>query len=52
MVDNVSFTRRYDKNPLNFKHFDINSIGIFVNGESLPAQPIKCNFNQDHFLDA
>ena len=51
MVDNVSFTGRYDKNPFNFKHFDANSIGVFVNGESLPAQPIKCNFNQDHFLD-
>ena len=51
MVDNVSFTGQYDKNPYNFKHYNISSIAIYVNGESLPASPIKCNFNNNYYLN-
>ena len=49
MVDNVSFTGQYDKNPYNFKHCNISSIAIYVNGES--AYPIKCNFNKNYYLN-
>ena len=51
MVENVSFTGQYDKNPYNFKHFNLSSIGIYVNGESLPAHPIKCNFDNNFYLN-
>ena len=41
MVDNASFTGRYEKNPYNFKHFNTSSIAVYVNsGESLPARPV------------
>ena len=39
MVENVSFTGQYDKNPYNFKHFNLSSIGIYVNGESFTCSP-------------
>ena len=51
MVENVSFTGQYDKNPYNFKHFNLSSIGIYVNGASLPAHPIKCNFDNNFYLN-
>ena len=51
MVDNASFTGRYEKNPYNFKHFNISSIAVYVNGESLPARPIKCDFDNNFYLN-
>ena len=51
MVDNDSFTGNYKKNPFNFKHYNINKIGCFANGESLPTQPLKLDFENDHYLD-
>ena len=51
MVDNDSFTGVYKKNPFNFKHYNLSKIACFVNGESLPGQPLKLNFDRDHFLE-
>ena len=51
MVDNDLFTGTYKKNPFNFKHQNLSKIACLVNGESLPGQPLKMNFNRDHFLD-
>lgn len=51
MVDNNSFTGTYKKNPFNFKHYNVNKAGCFVNGESLPGRPLKLNFKQDHYLE-
>ena len=47
MVDNASFTCRYEKNPYNFKHFNTSSIAVYVNGESLAAHAIKCDFDNN-----
>ena len=52
MVDNVSFTGQYNKKSvLYFKHYNISSITIYVNGESLAAYPIKCNFDINYYLN-
>ncbi|XP_067650820.1 uncharacterized protein F54H12.2-like [Haliotis asinina] len=31
----------YEQNPFNFRFFDIATLGLYVNGESLPAQQLK-----------
>ncbi|XP_066916396.1 uncharacterized protein F54H12.2-like [Clytia hemisphaerica] len=51
MVENNAFNGSYKKNPYNFQHFNVSSIGVYVNGESLPANPMKLNFDQSDFLD-
>ncbi|XP_057299246.1 uncharacterized protein F54H12.2-like [Hydractinia symbiolongicarpus] len=49
-ADNDAHTGSYVKNPFNFKHFNVTSIGVYVNGESLPANPMKLNFPGGHYL--
>ncbi|XP_041364399.1 uncharacterized protein F54H12.2-like [Gigantopelta aegis] len=36
----------YTKNPFNFAMYDLDTIALYVNGESLPAQPLHVNNNQ------
>lgn len=34
----------YGSNPFNFQHFNVTDVGLYVNGESLPARPLKLDF--------
>ena len=36
----------YKKSPFNFQTYDCNSVAIFVDGQSLPAQPLPPNFSE------
>ena len=47
MVDNESFIGNYKRNPLNFKHNNVTSIGLYVN----PGRPIKVNFSSNEYLE-
>ena len=51
MVDNDAFTGSFKKDPFEFKHYNLSKIGCFVNGESLPTQPLKFNFAKDEYLE-
>ena len=51
MVDNDSFTGSFKKSPFNFKHYNVNKVGCFVNGETLPGQPLNLNFDRNHYLE-
>ena len=44
MTENAAFTESYTKNPLLFKHNYLTSIAAYVNGKSIPANPIALNF--------
>ena len=46
MMDNDSYNGNYNKNPFNFKHYDLTQIGISVNGEELPFKPLNLNFDE------
>ena len=50
MTDNNAHTGAYKKNPFNFKHFNLTTIGAYVNGESLPGNPMKLNFANGRYL--
>ena len=41
MVDAEAYSGHFQKNPLQFKLFDIESIGFYVNGELNPKCPIN-----------
>lgn len=48
MFDNTAFTN-YKKSPFNFHHFGLNYFAVFVNGQSIPFQPLTMNFKEDDY---
>ena len=40
------------KNPLQFQHFDIDSLGFTVNGEPTPKEAFQYNMEKNVFVDA
>ncbi|GBN20891.1 Uncharacterized protein F54H12.2, partial [Araneus ventricosus] len=51
-VDNDAFHGSLSKNPFNFKHFNLNFIGLYVDGQSVPYNPLEPNFDQDKYIRA
>ena len=51
MVDNDSCSGIYKKNPFYFKNYDVRKVSTLVNGESLPGQPIKVDFENNLYMD-
>ncbi|XP_038258234.1 uncharacterized protein F54H12.2-like [Dermochelys coriacea] len=43
-VDNDAFSRSYTKNPFHFKHYDINFVALYVDGEQIPTKPLQPDF--------
>nr|XP_048682074.1 uncharacterized protein F54H12.2-like [Caretta caretta] len=43
-VDNDAFSGSYAKNPFNFKHYDINFVALYVDGEQIPTKPLQPDF--------
>lgn len=41
-----------NKSPFNFKNYKIQSIKVNAGGQSYPAQPLKLDFGNDHYLPA
>ena len=51
-VDNDAFNGNYEKNPFNFKHFDLTEITVHLDGHSHPLKPIKTNYNTGEYIQA
>ncbi|XP_060100389.1 uncharacterized protein F54H12.2-like [Heteronotia binoei] len=41
LVDNESFSGAHNKNPFNFKHYDINFFALYLDGEQVPTKPLQ-----------
>lgn len=52
LVSATAYNGNLKLNPLNFGHYFVSTIGFHVNGESVPAQPLVCNFEQDQYIEA
>lgn len=52
MVDAEAYSGHFQKNPLQFQPFDIESLGFYVNGEPTPKAPFRYNISNNQFLDA
>ena len=44
MVDNDAFTGSYEKNPFAFKHYDLEFLAVYVDGQQFPSKPLQPNF--------
>ena len=44
LVDSNAYTGEYGKNPFNFKHYDISTITLSVNGEEIPFKQLRLKF--------
>ncbi|XP_054715550.1 uncharacterized protein F54H12.2-like [Uloborus diversus] len=51
-VDNDAFNGNYKKSPFEFKYYDINFIGVYVDGQPLPFNPLRPNFAKNNFIRA
>ena len=52
MVSSEAYSGTMFSNPYLFDHFDISSIGFYVNGEPTPQPPIKMDVENGNFLQA
>ena len=44
LVDSNAYTGEYGKNPFNFKHYDISTVTLSVNGEEIPFKQLRLKF--------
>lgn len=47
-----AFSGEYQKNPFYYYHYDVRSAGFYVDGNSVPNQPLETNFNQREIVTA
>jgi hypothetical protein len=52
LVSSESLSGSCTKNPFNFKHYDVNFCGFYVDGQSCPTQPLQPNFAQKNYVEA
>src|SRR6267154_3377936 len=51
MVENQAVNGSYERNPFNFKHFNLSSIKIYVDGQAHSnIKPIECDFDNHQSL--
>lgn len=47
-----AYAGSYDKNPFNFQHFNCNFMGLYADGQSVPGEPIVCDYKNNHYVNA
>lgn len=52
MVTNRAYNGSFDTSPYRFQHFNITQLSLNVEGETIPAQPLKMNFGTNDYLRA
>jgi len=51
-VDAAAFNGDYGKNPFNYHHYYVKSAGFYVNGLSVPNQPLEMDFEHRDIITA
>ncbi|GFX27158.1 uncharacterized protein F54H12.2 [Trichonephila clavipes] len=51
-VDNEAFHGVFSKSPYEFKHFNLNFIGVYVDGQPVPHNPLELDFSKDQYIRA
>ena len=52
MVNNTAFNGRKALNPFNFKHYNMSSADILINGKTALAKPLTMNIATNEYLQA
>ncbi|XP_060092546.1 uncharacterized protein F54H12.2-like [Heteronotia binoei] len=50
LVDNESFSGAHNKNPFNFKHYDINFFALYLDGEQVLTKPLQPDFEGGNYV--
>jgi hypothetical protein len=51
-VDNDAFNGNYQKNPFNFKHFNMSQLKVYMDGQQQSIRPLELNFEHNQFITA
>ena len=51
LVSSVAYTGDYGKSPFYFQPYDCSSLGLYIDGQSYPSQPLQPNYQADQFVD-
>ena len=51
LVSSAAYNGDYGKNPLNFQHYNCNSVGLYIDCQSFPARPLQPNYEADQYVD-
>ncbi|GFX44264.1 uncharacterized protein F54H12.2 [Trichonephila clavipes] len=51
-VDNEAFHGAFSKSPYEFKLFNLNFIGVYVDGPPVPHNPLELDFSKDRYIRA
>ena len=52
MVSSADFSGNYATNPFHFRHCNLRSISLVLNGQAVPSHPIECDFSGVHSTNA
>ncbi|OOZ07577.1 hypothetical protein, partial [Solemya velum gill symbiont] len=52
LVSSNAVNGTYTKNPFNFEPFDCNKVGFYVDGQSVPSQPLQPNYSAEQYTEA
>ena len=50
MLEHDAFNGNMKKSPFNFQHFNVNKIGLYRDGELVPAQVFTPDYKNKHFM--
>ncbi|XP_042912887.1 uncharacterized protein F54H12.2-like [Parasteatoda tepidariorum] len=51
-VDHEAFHGTFSKSPYDFNHFDLNFIGVYIDGQSVPHNPLELDFAKSQYIRA
>ncbi|GFW69183.1 uncharacterized protein F54H12.2 [Trichonephila clavipes] len=51
-VDSDAFNGNYKKSPFEFNHYYMNFLGVYVDGQPMPHQPLELDFEKDNYIRA
>ena len=51
LISSAAYTGDYGKNPFYFQPYDCSSLGLYIDGQSYPSQPLQPNYKADQFMD-
>ena len=52
LIDNEAFNGHFEHNPFNFKHFSLNEIAIYLDGQQHAIKPLTTNFEEHEYVRA
>jgi hypothetical protein len=51
-LKNAAISGQYNLNPFMFNHFDVNFVGVYVDGHPVPSKPLELNFTSNSYIRA